>query len=97
MARTGSLDGDGNLDLAGSDTSVSHSGPCRTQAQIIPFPKPVPPPLEGFGDVDGCSSWPSTFIPFGEAARAVVLRLQSDLPRINVMARRREDEADHDY
>lgn len=92
MARTGSLDGDGNTDLAGSETSVSRSGPCRTQAQIISFPKPVLPPREGFGDVGGSSSWPPTFHSIGDLTHAVVMRLQSDLPRIRVSGPSREED-----
>lgn len=79
---------DGIEDLAGSENSVFRPLP---SAKILSFPKPVSPPLEGFGDVDGSSSWPSTFIPLGEAARAVVMRLQSDLPRLSVFAPREEE------
>jgi hypothetical protein len=97
MARTGSLDGDGNLDLAGSDTSVSHSGPCRTQAQIIPFKFPGSSAAASAGNMagDAPSSSPADYFEsFGDLTRAVVMRLQSDLPRINVWSSQRWEETD---
>lgn len=82
MRRSDDVSGRGK-DLAGP--SPSAAGSDRRLDAVIPFPsRRATPPLRSAAGGDPPSS-PASFEPLGSIVRAVVLRLQDDRVRLNVL------------
>lgn len=92
MAPTGSFNGENEGNDANRTDVLSCSGRRTRTAVIIPFPRQNAAAC-AWESSESSSSWLSDhhFESLGDLTRAVVLRLQSDLPRLSVFASREEE------